>query len=118
MNEIWLRLAIVVGVVLASLIIVVVMSRRPKVSALDRGVLDRGVYLFTSSSCADCAGARARLEELLGRSSFVEISWEERPALFTRLGIDAVPSTVVVGDDGSASLHPGMPGHDLGGVNP
>jgi hypothetical protein len=118
MNEVALRLALVVGVVILSLIIVVVMRRRPLASALDRGGLDPGVYLFTSSECSDCAGARARLGELLGSSSFIEISWEHDPELFTQLGVDAVPSTLVVGDDGSASIHRGMPDHVARGLNP
>ncbi len=118
MNEIALRLALVVGVVLLSLIIVVVMRRRPVVSTLDRGGLDPGIYLFTSSECSDCAGARARLGELLGSSSFIEISWEHDPELFRRLGIDAVPATLVVGDDGSASIHTGMPDRVVRGLNP
>lgn len=118
MNEVGPRAAIVVGVVLLSLIIVVLMRRRPLVGALDGGGLDPGVYLFTSSSCSDCAGARARLEEVLGISSFIEISWEDDPGIFTQLGIDAVPCTVVVGADGSASIQPGMPDHVLRGLNP
>jgi hypothetical protein len=118
MSEVWLRLAIVVGVVLLSLIMIVVLRRRPMVAALDHGVLDRGVYLFTSSSCSDCAGARARMEEMLGSRAFVEISWEDHPEMFTQLGIDVVPCTVVIGDDGSASLHPGMPDHVLRGLDP
>lgn len=118
MNEVALRLAIVVGVVLLSAIIVVVMRRRPVISAMDRGGLGPGVYLFTSSSCSDCVGARARLGEVLGSSAFIEISWEDDPGLFTQLGIDAVPCTVVVGDDGSALVHPGMPDRALRGLNP
>jgi hypothetical protein len=118
MNEVGLRLAIVVGVALLSLIVVAVMRRRRVVSALDRGGLDPGVYLFTSSSCSDCAGARARLQEVLGSSAFNEISWEDDPGMFTQLGIDAVPCTVVVGDDGSASIHPGTPDRVLRGLNP
>jgi hypothetical protein len=118
MNEVALRLAIVVGVVLLSAVIVVVMRRRPVISAMDRGGLGPGVYLFTSSSCSDCAGARARLGEVLGSSAFIEISWEDDAGLFTQLGIDAVPCTVVVGDDGSALVYPGMPDRALRSLNP
>jgi hypothetical protein len=118
MNDVGLRLAIVVGVVVLSLIIVVVLRRRPVVSASSRGGLDPGVYFFTSTSCSDCAVARTRLGEVLGSSAFIEISWEDDPGLFTRLGIDAVPCTMVVGDDGSASVHPGMPDQVLRGLNP
>ncbi|HEX2420177.1 MAG TPA: hypothetical protein VHL55_01140 [Acidimicrobiia bacterium] len=118
MNEVGLRLAIVVAVVLLSLIIVAVIRRRRVAPVLDRGGFDPGVYLFTSSSCSDCAGARARLQEKLGNSAFIEISWEDDPKTFTQLGIDAVPCTVVVGDDGSASIHRGMPDGVLRGLNP
>ena len=55
---------------------------------------------------------------MLGSAGYIEIRWEDDPGLFTHLGIDAVPCTVVVGDDGSASLHPGMPDGALRGLNP
>jgi hypothetical protein len=119
MNEIWLRLAIVIGAVVVSLLIVAMLRRRPAVSdSRDGGALAPGVYLFTSSTCADCVGARERLEDVLGSDGYMEIGWEDDPGLFTHLGIDAVPCTVVVGDDGSASLHPGMPDGALRGLNP
>ncbi len=110
MNDVWLRLAIVAGVVAISLLIILMTRRRPGQSeARDGGGLDPGIYLFTSATCSDCAGARARLAHMLGSAGYVEIKWEDEPGLFTRLGIDAVPCTVVVGEDGSASLNPGMP---------
>jgi hypothetical protein len=119
MNEVWLRLAIVIGAVAVSLLIVAMLRRRPAVSANREGVpLHPGVYLFTSSTCADCVGARERLEDMLGSSGYIEIGWEDDPGLFTHLGIDAVPCTIVVGDDGAASLYPGMPDGALGGLNP
>jgi hypothetical protein len=119
MNEVWLRLAIVIGAVVVSLLIVAMLRRRPAVSgSRDGGALGPGVYLFTSSTCADCVGARERLEDVLGSDGYLEIGWEDDPGLFTHLGIDAVPCTVVVGVDGSASLHPGMPDGALGGLNP
>jgi len=119
MNEVWLRLTIVIGAVGVSLLIVAMLRRRPAVSgSRDSGVLAPGVYFFTSSTCADCVGARERLEDMLGSDGYIEIGWEGDPGLFTHLGIDAVPCTVVVGDDGSASLHPGMPDGALRGLNP
>ncbi len=108
MNEVWLRLAIVVGAVGVSLLVVGLMRRRKAVSAsLDQGALGPGVYLFTSSTCSDCGGARARLEDMLGGAGYTEIAWEDDPGLFTQLGIDAVPCTVLVGDDGSGLAPPG-----------
>ncbi len=119
MNEVWLRLAIVIAAVAVSLLIVAMLRRRPAASgSRDGGALAPGVYLFTSSTCIDCIGARERLEDMLGSAGYIEIGWEDDPGLFTHLGIDAVPCTVVVGDDGSASLYLGMPDGALGGLNP
>ena len=119
MNEVWLRLAIVIGAVVVSLLIGAMLRRRPSVSdSRDGAALAPGVYLFTSSTCADCVGARERLEDMLGSGGYMEIGWEDDPGLFTHLAIDAVPCTVVVGDDGSASLHPGMPDGALRDLNP
>lgn len=119
MSEVWLRLAIVAGLVLISAVgIVALRSRHLDKAAVDAGNLAPGVYLFTSSTCADCAGARVRLEDILGVSGFVEIEWEKEPGLFAGLGIDVVPCTVVVGSDGSASVSPGMPDRALKGLNP
>ena len=119
MSEVWLRLAIVVGAIALSLLIVVMTRRRRARSETSDGRgLDPGVYLFTSATCADCVEVRARLADMLGSVGYVEIRWEDEPDLFTRLGIDAVPCTVVVGGDGSASFHPGMPDRALRGLNP
>jgi hypothetical protein len=119
MSEIWLRLVIVIGAVGLSLLIMLMTRRRPWRSEAGGGRgLDPGIYLFTSATCSDCAGARASLADILGSAGYVEIRWEDEPVLFTRLGIDGVPCTVVVGDDGSASIHPGMPDRALRGLNP
>ncbi len=119
MSEVWLRLAIVAGAVALSLLVMFVIRRRPGSSnAGDGRGLDPGIYLFTSSTCSDCEGARARLADILGGAGYVEIRWEDQPGLFTRLDIGAVPCTVVVGDDGSASVHPGMPDRAVRGLNP
>jgi len=119
MSEVWLRLVIVVGAVALSLLIILVIRHRPSRSkAGDGGGLDPGIYLFTSATCSDCDGARARLADILGSTGYVEIRWENEPGLFTRLNIGAVPCTVVVGDDGSASVHPGMPDRAVRGLNP
>lgn len=119
MSEVWLRLVIVFGAVALSLLIILMTRRWPRRSeAGDGRGLDPGIYLFTSATCSDCADARASLADILGDAGYVEIRWEEEPVLFTRLGIDGVPCTVVVGDDGLASLHPGMPDRALRGLNP
>lgn len=58
------------------------------------------------------------MEEVLGASGFIEIAWDDEPTLFTALGIDLVPCTLVVGDDGSASRYPGMPEQALRSLGP
>ena len=119
MNDVWLRLAIVVAVVAIALLVIIVMRRRPAASGgVDRVGLDPGIYLFTSSTCADCEGARSSLEDMLGSAGYNEIEWENEPGLFAELRIDVVPCTVVVGDDRSASVRPGMPDQALRGLNP
>jgi hypothetical protein len=119
MSEVWLRLVIVGGAVTLSLLIMLAIRRRPgRPGAGEGGGLDPGIYLFTSATCADCEEARARLADMLGSAGYIEIRWEDEPGLFTRLDIGAVPCTVVVGDDGSASVHPGMPDRALRGLNP
>lgn len=80
--------------------------------------LEPGVYLFTSGTCEECQVARERLEEIALSPRPEEIRWDERPDLFQHLGVDAVPSTLVVGRDGSASLHRGVPVRRLQGRNP
>ena len=119
MSEVWLRLLIVVGAVALALLIIFAIRGRPgRSQAGDGRGLDPGTYLFTSATCSDCEGARARLADMLGSAGFVEIRWEDEPALFARLDVGAVPCTIVVADDGSASVHPGMPGRAVRGLNP
>jgi hypothetical protein len=56
--------------------------------------------------------------EGLGVSGFAEIEWEKDPDLFTQVGIELVPSTVVVTPDGTATSHPGIPDGLLERLNP
>ena len=119
MSEVWLRLAIVAGAVLVSFGLVVLLRRKQRGPAsVGASGLNPGMYLFSSSSCADCVAARGRLEVALGASGFAEIMWEEEPELFAELGIDAVPCTVVVSADGSAARYPGAPEKALDEFNP
>jgi hypothetical protein len=76
--------------------------------------MDPGTYLFTSSTCGECVEAR----EKIGRVAHTEVSWEEQPELFERLGVAEVPSTLVVMADGTGVLHRGVPGETLKRRNP
>ena len=113
MSELWLRVGIVAGGCLAVALVVVLMRRYPAGRPLrSMGGLAPGIYLFTSSTCADCLPARERLREKLGPGGFKEIVWEQDPDSFDRAGIVVVPCTVVVGMDGLAKSYPGVPDED------
>jgi len=64
-------------------------------------VLAAGVYLLTSDDCNTCVRAR---NELVRRGvPHTELSWQKNPDVFESLNIDAVPSVIEVGGDGSAT---------------
>lgn len=67
--------------------------------------LEPGVYLFTSLDCSTCVRARRKLAAT--KVAFREITWQEEEDAFERLGIDAVPSVVVVDREGSARWYRG-----------
>jgi hypothetical protein len=119
MSEAWIRLLVVVGGIAVAVLVAVVI-RRPsrRGRPLTGAGLRPGVYLFTSKTCADCLTARDRLVDSLGANGFTEIEWEASPALFARVGIDVVPCTVLVADDGSALRYPGMPDPAIESLNP
>lgn len=91
--------ALIVAALVVIVVIVVGLLRRfPRSSArtIDAAGLDPGVYLFTSGGCGTCDGAR---ETLVGRGvEFTEVTWDDDPDVFQRLGMDAVPSVVVVNE--------------------
>lgn len=119
MSEPVLRMTLIVGVIVVSLVVVwldrVRRSRRPR-SIVSTG-LDEGLYLFTSASCPECASARAVLDEAVG-DGYEEVDWEGHPELFERLQISEVPTTLLVASDGSARALPGDPTRALGSFGP
>jgi hypothetical protein len=119
MSEVWLRIAIVAGAILVIALVVALMRRNPvRKTVGSTGDLTPGIYLFTSGTCADCGPARERLVEMLGPGGFREIEWEQDPDSFARAGIEMVPSTLVVGVDGSATSFPGIPDDAVERFNP
>jgi hypothetical protein len=119
MSELWLRIAIVFGAFLVIALVVALMRRNPVRKTVESpGDLTPGVYLFTSGTCSDCGPARERLASMLGPGGFREIEWEQDPDSFARAGIDVVPSTLVVGVDGSATSFTGMPDDAVERLNP
>lgn len=120
MSELWLRLGLIAGALaVGALATVILRSRvtgRPKV--LMRTGLAPGIYLFTSAACPGCSSARRMLIDELGESGFVELRWEQQPGVFHQLSVDAVPATVIVGEDGSGTLWPGRPERALNSLGP
>ena len=119
MSEVWLRLAIVAAGTVVVLGVALVL-RRPAAHPVTTKTkaLAPGVYLFSSSTCVDCVAARARLVDALGPTGFVEIDWEDDPGTFAEFGIDAVPCTVIVSEEGMATRFPGMPDRALEELSP
>lgn len=120
MDDALVRMAVILGALLVALIFSVVIrmrSRGQTTQIKDHG-LGSGVYLFTSSACQGCGTARRALRDALGESGYVELRWESNPGEFHRLGVGAVPATIVVGDDGSAKLYPGSPRKALQSLSP
>ena len=119
MSDLTLRLGIVGAAVVLALVVIAAKRRRPASPGDVAGnPLSPGVYFFASSTCADCLPARIRLADELGESGFVEVEWEKDPDLFTALGVDVVPCTVVVADDGAARRYPGLPDRALQELGP
>jgi hypothetical protein len=96
MDEAWAR-SLIVGGAVGLVVLVSWLSRRRRTGrSLSATGLDPGVYLFTSRTCGDCATARERLAERLGRDAFREVEWESS-------------STLVVAADGSGVWAEGVP---------
>ena len=120
MDEIWLRLGLIGGALLVAAVSTLVLRSRSsgkKRDLPDTG-LEPGVYFFSSSACPDCSRSRRLLNESLGEEGFVEVSWEADPGVFHRLGVDAVPATLIVGAEGSGTLWPGKADRALESVGP
>ncbi len=111
MDEFWVRLSLVSGVLLVAYVLTLILRARATNGPLKiaQTGLQKGIYLFSSSTCADCATARKYLEDKLGNDGFGEKSWETEPGLFSRLGVEAVPATLIVDREGAAALWPGHP---------
>ncbi len=99
MGELAVRLGIVLvaGLVVAILAFALKRRRARPARIIAFTGLGPGTYLFTSASCAECSRARVSLDD------FTEISWEEKPEVFNRLGVSAVPSTLVVDSTGAGA---------------
>ncbi len=116
MSDLTVRLLLVVAVVAVAGIVVAFLrtSTTPPERHFDQRVLGPGVYLLASDTCATCAATRDALSDALGADGFTELAWESDPEVFSTLGIQEVPATLVVTSDRASFLHPGpgVPGRD------
>lgn len=111
MDELWVRVLMVAVALAAALAISYRLTSpgRIRPRSLETGDLAPGIYLFTSSTCADCVPARHKLTEALGPEGFTEIRWDTQPEVLQKLQVDAVPATLVVDEPGQGVLYPGQP---------
>lgn len=111
MDEIWARAAVVTGALAVAGVVVAIQrwqARRPVRMVGDTG-LPSGVYLFTSTECESCLRARDSLDTELGPTGYREIIWNDDADRFDSIGVDAVPTVLVVSQDGRGRLYPGQP---------
>ena len=120
MDEVWARLGLIVGALGVAYATTLVLRSRSKGSPrqVEDSGLRIGVYLFTSATCQDCRPARRKLTEQLGEDGFTEMNWEKEPGVFHRLGVSAVPATLIVESDGSGTLFPGQPEKAMNRLDP
>jgi hypothetical protein len=115
MSELWVRLALVAGVVAIGGAIALIGRRRARqaVSIVRAPDLDPGFYFFSSTSCTTCEQARAKLDTVLGPGGYKEFAWEEHPEAFTEYSVDQVPALMVVDHSRRGRLHLGQPDRAL-----
>lgn len=111
MDEIWARIGLVLGALAIAGIVVAVQRRRSRIPEREivAPQLDPGLHFFSSRACSTCEGARERIVAAVGETGFSEHVWEEDPEVFSELGIDAVPASLVVREGGRGRLYPGNP---------
>lgn len=120
MDDLGLRLALLAGALLVAGLVAFATRRRDRmpVRLMDHVSLDDGVYLFSSGTCSTCTRAREDLDRLLGPGRFTELVWGVDATAFHSVGVDAVPSVLVV-NGGRGRLYPGHPGRKVRrAVNP
>jgi len=108
--------ALRIVVVIAAILVVIAVSRliarwqgpaHPPIDLGDFGPRP-GVVVFTSTDCANCKEALAAVRSL--GVPYREVTWELEPAVFDGIGVEAVPLTTVVDDEGGVEfLSAGVP---------
>ena len=100
------RIALVLGAVLLVIVAVRLVGRwqRPSHPPINAAAIPSGpgVVVFTSTDCANCRAALGVVETL--GVGIREVTWELEPGVFEAAGVEAVPLTVVVGDEARVEL--------------
>lgn len=111
MDEFWARAAVVTGALAVAGVVVAIQrwrARRPVRLVGDTG-LPPGVYLFTSAECDSCRRARESLDTEMGPTGYRELTWNDDADRFDSIGVDGVPTVLVVSQDGRGRLYRGQP---------
>lgn len=110
MDEVWVRIGLVVAALAVAGLIVLIWRRGVRIPEreIEAPNLDPGLYFFSSGSCSTCESARDELIARAGEGGFEEYVWEREPQIFTDLGIDAVPAVLVMKEGGRGRLYPGQ----------
>lgn len=103
MSETLIRVGVVVAVAVAALAIGFLLRRgqwssHPPID-LSELALPAGVLVFTSTECGNCKKVLATLRSL--NVPVREVTHELEPATFEAAGVEAVPLTVVIDDQGT-----------------
>lgn len=111
MDEIWVRASLVAGAFTVAGAFALIQRRRAfhPVRTITSTGLTAGVYFFSSATCATCQEARDKLDAYLGRGGYAERVWDQDPGSFADLGVDAVPSVLIVSEKGSGRMYSGQP---------
>ncbi|MGH8927566.1 MAG: hypothetical protein ACRDWH_04405 [Acidimicrobiia bacterium] len=83
-------------------------ARRARPVEQVRTDLPIGVHLFTSSTCATCAEVRKLFDNVYG-NAYTDWDFETDPPRFAEHGINRVPTAVIVGPGGKATVYEGVP---------
>lgn len=99
----WLQALLIAGAALAVVAVALGTRRfqRPTHGRVDvHGIgLPAGIVIFTSTDCATCRDALASVRA--AQAPVREVTWELESALFERVGVTAVPLTIVVDGAGN-----------------
>lgn len=109
MSEPWLRLLLVLGTAALVALLAWLGSRRQlaRPQMVMRSDLSPGVHFFSSETCHPCIRARRLLQRMVPSHS--EIRFEDDPSGFAKFSIAKVPTVIVVGEEGQATVFEGIP---------